>query len=252
MSEYEIKCTAIPTDRLVASIDGGDVYLQAHEGSDFKVSVFAKPAEARTFARGILALCDEIDGGEVAPEPLKVGDRVRITHDDFPRFVGKTGELTAIDIGDTLYAYCVKADGERLPVWVLEVERVDDEPSDSRPKVGDRLRVTQDNTWAAPAKPGDIITVVETDYDTDEGEDCVRFLVDGDTYRYYIPLSVTEGPLADWEVDLLTLDRASEPTPEPARSPFAHYVDEARTLLADTVHTGADVIELARELADRA
>ncbi|MGW6949035.1 hypothetical protein ACWGHD_19175 [Streptomyces xanthophaeus] len=62
---------------------------------------------------------------------------------------------------------------------------------DDRPRVGDRLRVTEDNPRCCPVLTGALITVVETDYSGD-GEDCVRFLMPGDDYRWFMPLSAVE------------------------------------------------------------
>jgi hypothetical protein len=171
-------------------IDGGDTITAARSGDrvelepSSRTEVYLDPAPARTFARGILALADEIDGGEVKEEapavkPVpQVGDRVSIVEDDsysMPgEFIGRTGVLRE-----------AKTDGRGMPYRV----RLDD-PS---------------GTW-------------------DEGSWWVK------------------------EVELLDEETPAD-TPV---NPFAAHVDEAKRLLADTDHNGADVIRLARELADRA
>jgi hypothetical protein len=99
-----------------------------------RMEVYLDPADARTFARGILALCDEIDGGEAKKEPA-VGTRVRVTHDDMTSNIGKCGTLLNVDKGgENQYTYRVLFDGMSAAlggVWVLDVEPTDT-PADPR------------------------------------------------------------------------------------------------------------------------
>jgi hypothetical protein len=99
-----------------------------------RMEVYLDPADARTFARGILALADEIDGGEAKKEPA-VGARVRVTHDDMTSNIGKCGTLLNVDKGgENQYTYRVLFDGMSAAlggVWVLDVEPTDT-PSDPR------------------------------------------------------------------------------------------------------------------------
>lgn len=137
MTEHKIACNSGVGDTLTVHGGGEEIGFVAATSDRFRNSVYVTASDARTFARGILALADEIDGGE-AKEPT----------------------------------------------------------TDTRPKVGDRLRVTVDTPRCAPVKAGDVITVIDVDYD-DPGavEDFVRFLADGDgpgDYQWYVPLSATE------------------------------------------------------------
>ncbi|MER5501326.1 hypothetical protein ABT096_29555 [Streptomyces sp. NPDC002561] len=140
MTEHTIRCTGDPADNLTAHRDGDDVALYARHGDELKVSVYVPFDKARTFARGILALADEIDGGgTLEPPALKEGDRVRITSDDFPANVGKVGFLERIDDDDTVWTYRVRTDHAVVPVWVRSVERLDAAVGDeSTPAVPDR------------------------------------------------------------------------------------------------------------------
>ncbi|WDM16694.1 hypothetical protein J3S85_37645 [Streptomyces lavenduligriseus] len=84
MIEYRLNCDADPTDYLTVDKDGGDLEFFAHRGGgSFLVSIYPTVDAARTFARGILALADEIDGGEAKEEPkpaaVRVGDRFTVT-----------------------------------------------------------------------------------------------------------------------------------------------------------------------------
>ncbi|PPS86467.1 hypothetical protein [Streptomyces sp. MH60] len=121
---------------------------------------------------------------------------------------------------------------------------------DTRPKVGDRLRVTEAGANCAPVREGQIITVHATDYDNDNGVDYVRTrLGDVDEYAYFISLDNVE-PVTDEPADLIESAADASPEPTPSSS-FAHHVTEAKRLLADTDHTGADVVALAVELDER-
>ncbi|MGW6855850.1 hypothetical protein [Streptomyces xanthophaeus] len=131
MTNPELKCMIYDTDRIKARQDptmGGRLVFECYGDHGLEVEVYAKPEAARTFARSILALADEVDGGKAI---------------------------------------------------------------DDRPRVGDRLRVMEDHPRHCPVVTGDLITVVATDYDHD-GEDCVRFLVPENSYRWIIPLSAVE------------------------------------------------------------
>lgn len=260
MTEYEAQCRIGRDDRIVARRDNSSVELAGYFG-DYAGDAYLAPDAARTFARGILALADEIDGGGAEEAPAlrripKVGDRVRVVRNgpsDGDDHIGQVGAIAAIDTHDNVYPYRVSFPDDSYGWWCTEVEYVD-EPTDTRPKVGDRLRVTQNNPWACPVEVGDTITVTETRYDRGaDSPDFVRF-VDRIGWPWGIPLTAVEPvtddleTLADWERDLI---EGAEAPAEPAPSPFARYVDEAKRLLTDTDHTGADVIALARELSGR-
>lgn len=65
--------------------------------------------------------------------------------------------------------------------------------------------------------------------------------IDTDHIPYYVAFD--DGNAA-WAVEVRKVPASA--------SPFTTHIDEAKRLLADTAHTGADVVALARELADRA
>jgi hypothetical protein len=80
MTVYTAECAIDSADTITATRSSNRVELEPSS----RVEVYLDPDDARTFARGILALADEIDGGEVAeaatPETRtpQVGDRVRL------------------------------------------------------------------------------------------------------------------------------------------------------------------------------
>ncbi|WP_406161071.1 hypothetical protein [Streptomyces canus] len=101
MTVYTAQCEIDSDDAITASRSENRVELEPSS----RTEVYLAPAKARTFARGILALADEIDGGDVEAEAPKrapqVGDRVRVVKDDmngFRRgeFVGLVGTLTRV------------------------------------------------------------------------------------------------------------------------------------------------------------
>ncbi|MEV6684408.1 hypothetical protein AB0N28_03530 [Streptomyces sp. NPDC051130] len=135
MADPDLTCSLYDGDRITARRatpeDGvrPSLAIEAFGDDEMMKDVYTDPDGARVFARSILALADEVDGGEAK--------------------------------------------------------------RDTRPRVGDRLRVTQDNPRHCPVATGDVITVVATDYGGD-GEDCVRFRMPGDDYWWFIPLSAVE------------------------------------------------------------
>jgi hypothetical protein len=188
MTVYTAECAIDPADTITATRSSNRVELEPSG----RVEVYLDPADARIFARGILALADEVDGGEVAeaatPETraLQVGDRVRVVKDDpdtrAGEFVGKVGTLTAAD----------PRSGSALPYVVA---------------FGD-----------GTGRHGDAVN----------GKWCVA--------------------------DVKLVEEPAEPatTPEPISvvSLRGDLVTQAKTLLADVMHTSAaDVIDLAKFLA---
>ncbi|MFJ6237987.1 hypothetical protein ACIQH0_28355 [Streptomyces griseus] len=184
MTEYKIECQSDLRDTLEAFRDGGDIALYSRQDGTLKVSVYASPADARTFARGILALADEMDGGEETAKPT----------------------------------------------------------TDSRPKVGDILRITEDYPRNAPVEVGDVITVTAVDYDNLSGPDHIRFLADGDKpgdYQWFVPLSAVE-PVAD----------EPDGTSATAKSSRARLLEAAMDAMSGSnTYTASDLIELADYLA---
>lgn len=125
MTDYVAICRDAARDTITATGGGAAVALYPSGSCE---SVYLSPAAARTFARGILALADEVDGGELAAPKLavEVGDRVKVVADDFATHVGKTGILKCIDDGETATPFCVKFDGAAVLVWVSEVRGIDE------------------------------------------------------------------------------------------------------------------------------
>ncbi|MFE7397990.1 hypothetical protein [Streptomyces sp. NPDC057557] len=243
MTEHIARCLHDSNDTIRTYIVGDHVFLRAHIGGDHG-TVALEAVDARVFARGILALADKIDGGAAeetpAEKPIKVGDCIRVITTGSAGALVKAGEtFTVRKVTD----WDVQVDGDGAhDRWYLnheDVEKVVDEATatlaDSRPKVGDRLRVTEDNPRCCPVVTGDVITVVETDYDHD-GEDCVRFLHGDDSYRWIIPLTAVEKAptLAD-----------ANTSPESYR---ASLLEQARKYV-DPTATAAELLAVARFIA---
>jgi hypothetical protein len=161
MSEtFRAQCNSASGDYVTAEISGDKVELVGHSGDDNVMNAFVTALNARTFARGILALADEIDGGDGKP---KIGDRVRVLKTyGAPEFEGATGILNEIDADDPRLPYrVVDAGTGRFIAWANSVVKVDEpEPASVPPlKVGDKLRVTEDEVNDATVRVGDILTV---------------------------------------------------------------------------------------------
>ncbi|MYW28212.1 hypothetical protein [Streptomyces sp. SID2119] len=103
MTEYKIECRYNRSDTITVLAEDGEIWFKP--GSD---NVSPTPDAARTFARGILALADEVDGGAAKAEPAedtrpKVGDRVIVVEDDpddrTGEFVGLVGTVVSVNGG---------------------------------------------------------------------------------------------------------------------------------------------------------
>ncbi|MGP3750841.1 hypothetical protein [Streptomyces sp. IBSNAI001] len=178
MTEYIAQCRYNRSDTIKARV--GDEVVWLEPGDD---NVALSPAAARTFARGILTLADEVDGGEA---PVK---------------------------------------------------------TDTRPKVGDKVRVLEDSANGATVKRGDILTVLDVNDHEVETE--------GQGYggRWYLDHDKVEvaAPLADWERDMLKED---DTLPKPTRSRAA-LLDAATDLMHySSTYTAHDLITLAEYLAE--
>jgi hypothetical protein len=127
MTEYTATCVHAGTDYLTARRRASKVKIYGFRSDNHVTDVYLSPAAARTFARGILALADKIDGGETpsVDEPLKVGDRVEITtyrtsyYDS--EYTGATGVLRQIDTDDL--PYLVDTD-DKVTLWAVEVRHI--------------------------------------------------------------------------------------------------------------------------------
>lgn len=104
MTEYIAQCKAGRYDKITARTDGSSlVELVATSRGKHMMETYLNPADARTFARGILALADEVDGGEGKAEPAdavppmpNVGDRVRVLTDDANNAEVATGDVFTV------------------------------------------------------------------------------------------------------------------------------------------------------------
>ncbi|MEU7243362.1 hypothetical protein [Streptomyces sparsogenes] len=127
MTEYTAVCEVNDGDTVRALIDDGGVHLVARKNGRFATDLILSLEKTREFARALIALADEIDGGEAADTRLKVGDRVVIVRewktgtgtDD-----GTAGTLVQLDAEDEHFPYCVCPDSDPgRTVWAHEVQR---------------------------------------------------------------------------------------------------------------------------------
>ncbi|MFF1625617.1 hypothetical protein [Streptomyces sp. NPDC058272] len=121
--DFTINCKyGDPSDRLEVKRDyDGDIRLYMPT-----TAVYVDDAEARDFARQLLALAG--DGAESAA--IKVGDRVEITkyRSDDRAHVGRFGTVTEIDTDHIPYLVHVDGYGG---VWAMEVRKVAPAPEPS-------------------------------------------------------------------------------------------------------------------------
>ncbi|MGW0468281.1 hypothetical protein ACWDX6_23900 [Streptomyces sp. NPDC003027] len=175
MNEYTAHSAHSGSSSVARAFKIGRWVLVSSEETAGSASTAMTPGVARTFARGLLALADEADGGD-----------------------------------------------------------------DTRPQVGDRVRVLEDHPQYAPALSGDVITVAAVDYDS-EGADYIRYRADGDDYLWFVPLTAVE--LVD---EPAAPDAAvSKETPEPYRESL---LIRAKELAGPHADPGA-VLQYARFLA---
>ncbi|MFI8084320.1 hypothetical protein ACIF6L_26400 [Kitasatospora sp. NPDC086009] len=127
MNEIKAQCRVRAGDYILAERDVETISLHAFRRDDAVMSAFLEPGPAREFARRLLALADEIDGGVTTDRPLRVGDRVRITELGHGWY-GQVGHLRQIDTDSC--PYLVQLDElEYDRRWTTHVERVIDEPT---------------------------------------------------------------------------------------------------------------------------
>jgi hypothetical protein len=142
MTVYTAQCRHDADQSLKAYQNGVSVIFDAYADDENTTSPYLSPGDARTFARGILALADEVDGGETvkAPKPadeptvrgIKVGDRIRIITTGSRGARVEAGEIYTVR---KVTEYEVQVDGDGANGrWYLspdDVEIVDeaDEPA---------------------------------------------------------------------------------------------------------------------------
>lgn len=156
MTEYKAVCRIDSNDYITASGLVETVTLRGFEDGEQVTYVSLPPRAARTFARGILALADGIDGGEAKPASsasIKVGDRVRVVDaDGNSTFVGKVGTVKTLHGASSYLPYKVEfgdgkgGHGAANGQWNCRaVERVAD-PLPEPLKVGDRVVIVKDDS----------------------------------------------------------------------------------------------------------
>ncbi|MEU1254835.1 hypothetical protein ABZ445_16295 [Streptomyces chartreusis] len=145
----------------------------------------------------------------------------RIDEDDYAKVtVDSDGDIRIGIVGtDHIFARPEKAAEFARGILRLVGERTNGNES---PQIGDLVEVTTDRDYSSDCvgKRG-VLKVIDTD--------SIPYLVEG----------------VGWVVSVRKV------TPTTSDNPFAAHVDEAKRLLEGTVHTGADVVALARELAGR-
>jgi hypothetical protein len=105
MTEYIAECRHNENDRILARVDGSSVELVMRPGDEYAGESYLSASDARTFARGILALADVVDGGEAATtptgaRPVQVGDTVRVLRATYGELThGRVGTVTSTSGG---------------------------------------------------------------------------------------------------------------------------------------------------------
>jgi hypothetical protein len=246
MTEYKLQCRQADGDYLIATRPHAStsVRVVAFDGYDESMRIFADPANARTFARGILALADEIDGGETpaTEEPLKVGDSVVIVreYDDRTGHVdGKPGTIVRLDPQDPRFPYRVRLYEE--DVWVHEVRKIADAPTVAPPadapvKIGDKVRVTVANLGGYDVSYGDVLTVTRVW----EQDGSVDTRGDNGTVRWFRAARLGAG--------LERVDEKPAAAPAVADATRLALLNEARDLVGLDAPL-SDVVAVARFLA---
>ncbi|MFE5159099.1 hypothetical protein ACFRNT_11305 [Streptomyces sp. NPDC056697] len=130
---HRAQCRWESDDYLTAERSGDAVHVVAFNEDGEAANASLNVDVARVFARGILALADEIDGGEAAShddsaaQNVKVGDRVLIVREwenDTSPDDGKSGTLDKLDLEDDAFPYRVRTDSDsHRTVWVHEIQR---------------------------------------------------------------------------------------------------------------------------------
>lgn len=176
MSEtFRAQCNSAGGDYITAEVAGEKVELNAFNHHEYVMNAFVTVDNARTFARGILALADEIDCGETVAEtptvtetaPLKVGDKLRVTKDDV--------NFASVRVGDILTVNSVSGEafttddktGENGGDWYFSaedigngLERIDEPALTISPEREALFRRAADLVKAVGARPDDPDAIV--------------------------------------------------------------------------------------------
>ncbi|MET9126953.1 hypothetical protein [Streptomyces sp. NPDC004528] len=253
MAEYTATCRLSSYDTMKANIDGGDVEIEALRSGANVMEVFLRPAEARTFARGILALADELDGGEAetkapTPELPQIGSRFRVTTGGLNSASVSPGDVVTVNVHHTDFFGAMTSGGT---TWFFNpanigkgLEPLVDESSVPATvtakwgaiKPGDKVRILVNDAECADVEAGDTFTV----HAVDERLVTVNDEKNGGHwyFRDTTSIELVDDP-----------DTTSSDEPAPSRSPRAKYVDEARELLRGTPYDATDLTRLAEFLA---
>jgi hypothetical protein len=142
---YRAQCKWQAGDFINAYLVGGDVFLAAHEAHAQTATTALVPAEARAFARGILALADRIDGGEAADDGFPVGTRVRVLEAySIAEAAGMVGTVYAVsDQPGRLRVRLDEPWGDAPSTRELFADRWERVDAPASVKVGDRVRVVR-------------------------------------------------------------------------------------------------------------
>ncbi|WP_097964551.1 hypothetical protein [Streptomyces sp. or20] len=131
MTHHAAQCAHATGDEIRAHTVGAHVFLTSVVDRELG-TVALESDDARTFARGILALADEVDGGKTKPEPVvRIGDTVTIVRPEGccdPEYRGRVGVLTDVDNTDCKYRVRVEG-AERDIVWSYEVRPLEPTPA---------------------------------------------------------------------------------------------------------------------------
>ncbi|MGI5404182.1 hypothetical protein ACQEVG_32970 [Streptomyces sp. CA-135486] len=233
MTEYVAKCWADEADTITASVQGESVELAASSNGLHRMEAYLKSAKTREFARGLLALADEIDGGK-ATEPVKVGDTVRVLHDSANGASVRRGDTFVVrHVND----HEVQVDGNgvrgRWYLSLTNVEKVDAAPQPV--KVGDRVTIVRGENTSSNGKTGIVDEI-------DDAESRVPYrIVDemGDYVAWAAEVRKVDAP-----ADELVFD-ASRVVVAPER---VALLEEARKQSRPSAST-EDVLAVARFLA---
>lgn len=264
MTEYVAKCEIYSGDQIRATRERGTERTELgvwHDGEQSGDGIYLSALSTRTFARELLALADEIDGGEAEKKPdtrPKVGDRLRVLEDrprSCPVMTGDIITVSAIDYdhgGVDCVRFRNRDDSYQWFIPLTAVEAV----GERTPEVGDTVRVLKDDstnrTGQYVGKVGRLKSVSarsRVPFRVEFGDGSGRH-GDRDNGTWHVAeverVAGDPAPLADWERDLL--DSASAPR-VPVVSLRGDLVTQAKALLSGTPHTAADLLRLAEFLA---
>ncbi|GGX26633.1 hypothetical protein [Streptomyces chryseus] len=147
MTEHKLQCAVDPGDYLTAYADSGELGVGAYSKQRFAVTIYPAAEDARTFARALLTLADEIDGSEPTPAaatfPVKVGDKLRVT---------KAGLNWAdVEVGEILNVLSLPADDDPSDIEFTAEGRNGDHWAFLPSHVGNGLEKVDEMPAATPA-----------------------------------------------------------------------------------------------------